>query len=203
MSSRVDVLLQCGTARYLFALVAVAAALALRILVLPLTGTGAPFALFIAAVLVTSLYAGTGPGLCALLLGLPLAAYLFVVRAGHPVSQATFQALLYSIDGFIVLYLTSLGNKRRRILDDAKERLRKVSEDAAQSAKRARDVIELAPDAYFLADLSARFTDVNQAACRLLGFEPDELIGKSILDIIPPALNRNPFRHPWHGFAKA
>jgi K+-sensing histidine kinase KdpD len=88
MMCRVDVLLQRGVARYLFALVAVAAAVALRILLSPLTGTGAPFALFLAAALVTGLYAGTGPGLCVPLVALPLAAYLFVVRVGHPVSQA-------------------------------------------------------------------------------------------------------------------
>ena len=50
---------------------------------------------------------------------------------------------------------------------------------------RTREVIELAPDAFFQADLDARFTDVNQAACRLLGYERDELIGKTIFDIIP------------------
>ena len=51
---------------------------------------------------------------------------------------------------------------------------------------RTRDVIELAPDAFFQADLNARLTDVNQAACRLLGYDRDELVGKTIVDIIPP-----------------
>jgi PAS domain S-box-containing protein len=77
-------------------------------------------------------------------------------------------------------------NSPRRVLDDENERLRKLSEEAAKSEKRARDAIELAPDAYFLSDLTGRFTDVNQAACRLLGCARDELIGKTILDIIPP-----------------
>jgi PAS domain S-box-containing protein len=51
---------------------------------------------------------------------------------------------------------------------------------------RTRDVIELAPDAFFQADLNARVTDVNQAACRLLSYDRDELVGKLIVDIIPP-----------------
>jgi len=186
MRGRVDVLMQRGVVRYLVAVGAVAIALGIRILLTPLTGTGAPFVIFFAATLVTCLVAGTGPGLFALVLSLPLAAYLFVVRVGHPVSQAVVQALLYGIDGLIIVYLTSLTTKRRQSLDDANRTLRRLTEDAAQSAKRAKDVIDLSPDAYFLADLDARFTDVNQAACRLLGYERDELIGKTIFDIIPP-----------------
>jgi PAS domain S-box-containing protein len=50
---------------------------------------------------------------------------------------------------------------------------------------RTREVIELSPDAFFQADLDARYTDVNQAACRLLGYDRDELVGKTIFDIIP------------------
>ena len=80
--------------RYLFAIVAVAGTLALRIWLIPLTGTGAPFVLFFGAVLATSLFAGVGPAICAVLLSLPLAAHMFVVRAGYPVFQAVFQSLL-------------------------------------------------------------------------------------------------------------
>ena len=58
--------------RYLVALGAVVTASALRVLLTPLTGTGAPFVLFFAAVLVTSLYVGTGPGLVALVTSLPM-----------------------------------------------------------------------------------------------------------------------------------
>lgn len=185
MTPNANQLFRHSIARYLFALVAVAAAVALRILVSPLTGTGAPFVIFFAATLVTSLFLGTGPGLLVLVISLPLAAYLFVVRAGYPVSQAAFQALLYAVDGVIILYLTALTNRRRRTLDAANRELRRLSDEAARSESRTRDVIELAPDAFFLADLDARFTDVNQAACRLLGYERDELVGKTIFDIIP------------------
>src|SRR6516162_6902741 len=93
-------------ARYLFAVVAIAIIFALRFLLIPLTGTGAPFVLFFAAVLVTCLLAGTGPGICAVLLSLPLTANTFVVQAGHPVFQTAFQSLLFAVDGFVVVYLT-------------------------------------------------------------------------------------------------
>ena len=37
-----------------------------------------------------------------------------------------------------------------------------------------------------MADLHGRYTDVNDAGCRLLGFAREEIIGKSIVDLIPP-----------------
>ena len=157
--------------RYLFAVVMVAGAFAIRVWLIPFTGTGVPFVLFFAAVLVTSLIAGVGPGISAVLLSLPLAVYMFVMRAGYPLYQAALQALLFGVDGTVVVYLSFLMKKGR--------------DEIARSMRRTREVIELAPDAFFLADLNARFTDVNQAACRLLGYDRDELIGRTIVDIIP------------------
>src|SRR5215467_822735 len=156
--------------RYLFAVVMVASAFAIRIWLIPFTGTGVPFVLFFGAVLVTILFAGVGPGISAVLLSLPLAVYMFVTRAGYPLQQAAFQALLFAIDGTVVVYLTFLMKKGR--------------DEIARSMTRTREIIELAPDAFFLADLNARVTDVNQAACRLLGYHRDDLFGRTILDII-------------------
>jgi len=144
---------------------------ALRIWLIPLTGTGAPFVLFFAAVLVTSLFAGVGPGICATLLSVPLGAYTFVMRAGYSIDQASFQSLLFSVDGIVVVYLTFLMRQGRAGAQDAN--------------RRTRDIIGLAPDAFFQADLYARLTDVNQAACRMLGYERDELVVKTLFDIVP------------------
>ena len=159
------VLFRSTYARYAFGFGMVVVAFALRLAVSPLTGKGAPFVLFFGATLVTSLVAGVGPAIVTLIVSLPVAVAVFVVPAGYPVSQAIFQALLYALDGVIVIYLAFLMTRHRR---------------------QTRDTVELAPDAYLLADLSARFMDVNRAACRLLGYERDELIGKTIFDIIPP-----------------
>src|SRR6185503_16875445 len=153
--------------RYLFATATVASTFALRLWLIPWTGTDAPFLLFLAAVLLTSLAAGIGPGVCAIVISAPLASYA-AARAGHPPFQAAVQGLLFALDGIVVVYLTFLLKKDR------------------QAARmRARELIELAPDAFFQADLDARFTDVNAAACRLLGYDRHELIGKTVFDITP------------------
>src|SRR5215510_2810220 len=178
-------LFQKTIVRYLFAVAAVAITFALRIWLIPLTGNGAPFVLFFVTILATSLFAGVEPGICAVLLTLPLATYTFVVRTGYPPLQAAFHSLLFAIDGIAAVYLTVLMNKGRQALQEANRQLRSANEEITRSVARTGELIELAPDAFFLADLNARFTDVNQTACRMLGYDRGELIGKTIFDIIP------------------
>ncbi len=185
MAARVGALFHNTFVRYLFAIATVASTFLLRVWLIPFTGTGTPFVLFVAAVLVTSLAAGIGPGICAIVLSAPLAAYTFVTRADHPPFQAAVQGLLFAVDGAVVVYLAFLMKKERQTAQDANQRLRWANEEIIRSMVRTRDVIELAPDAFFQADLDGRFMDVNQAACRLLGYERDELIGKTIFDINP------------------
>ena len=98
MTCRINILLQNTIFRYLFGIAAVAGVFAL-IGLIPWTGTGAPVVLFFGAVLVTSLFAGVGPAICAVLLSLPFSAYTFVTGAGSSVVQASFQSLLFAVDG--------------------------------------------------------------------------------------------------------
>ena len=185
MQSRFGALFHNAVVRYLFGIATVAGTFALSLWLIPFTGTGAPFVLFFAAVLLTSLVAGTGPGIVAIVISIPFAAYTLVTHAGYPPLQAVVQGLLFAVDGLIVIYLTSQMKKARQPADEANRQLRLANDELRQSMERTREVIELSPDAFFQADLDARFTDVNQAACRLLGYDRDELIGKTIFDIIP------------------
>ena len=185
MSAYFEGLRKRTVTRYFIAVVAALVALALRLALEPLAGPGARFVLSSAATLVIALFIGPGPGLVTLVLGLPLAAYMSV-RLGTPPSQAAFQSVLFAIEGLIVLYIASLVTKRQRALDDANHALRRLGDEAARAEARTREIIELSPDAFFLADLEARFTSVNRAACELLGYERVELLGKTIFDIIPP-----------------
>ena len=183
---RGDTPFQSTIARYAFSVAAVIVALSVRTVLMPLTGRGAPFALFFGAMLVTSLLAGIGPALLCLAISLPLGAALFAIGAGYSVSEAIFQSLLFGTDGLIIVYMTVLMTSRRRNLLDANRHLQSANEERARSLARLRETIELAPDPYFVADVDARLIDVNQAACRYLGYERDELVGKTIFDIIAP-----------------
>jgi PAS domain S-box-containing protein len=185
MEARVGTLFHNTFVRYLFALATVAITFGLGSWLIPFTGTDAPFVLFFAAVLATSLAVGVGPGIGVIVLSVPLETYTFVTREGHSLFQAIVQGLVFAVDGIIVVYLAFLMKKGRQAAQAANQRLRWANEGIIRSMARTREVIELAPDAFFQADLDGRFTDVNQAACLLLGYERDELIGKTAFDIIP------------------
>src|SRR5262245_60832472 len=75
--------------------------------------------------------------------------------------------------------------KGRQAAQEANRQLRSANEEITRSLARTHELIELAPDAFFLSDLNARFTDVNETACRMLGYDRAELLGKTIFDIIP------------------
>jgi PAS domain S-box-containing protein len=73
---------------------------------------------------------------------------------------------------FVVGYLLTVARRARRT--------------AEMLMARQRDLIELAPDAFFLADLDGRLMDVNQAACRMLGYQREELLSKTVADVVLP-----------------
>jgi len=54
------------------------------------------------------------------------------------------------------------------------------------SAAQLRSLIDLAADGIFVADADGRYTFVNAAGCQMLGFSREEIVGRTILDLIPP-----------------
>ncbi len=60
------------------------------------------------------------------------------------------------------------------------------ADDQGNELSRLFALVEQAPDGIFVADLSGRYTDVNDAGCRMLGYTRAELIGKTIEALIPP-----------------
>ena len=65
--------------------------------------------------------------------------------------------------------------------------LNRTYEALEASRASARALVEEAPDAVFVADLTGRYTDVNGAACRLVGYSREEILGMTIADLILPA----------------
>jgi len=55
-----------------------------------------------------------------------------------------------------------------------------------QSQQRLQDLFENSPDAIFVEDYNGTVLDVNPAACALHGMKREELVGRNVLDLVPP-----------------
>jgi PAS domain S-box-containing protein len=64
--------------------------------------------------------------------------------------------------------------------------VRRAAGERDRLLARANELFDQASDSILISDLDGRFTQVNTAACRMLGYAREELIGKRIADIIPP-----------------
>jgi PAS domain S-box-containing protein len=71
------------------------------------------------------------------------------------------------------------------IIEDVTDQKR-AEEALHRSESRFRDLFEQASDGIFVADLKGRYTDVNSAGCRMLGYAREELVGKTIVELLPP-----------------
>ncbi len=62
-----------------------------------------------------------------------------------------------------------------------------VARDIGHRGRSLSPLAECAPDAVYAADLQGRFLDVNLAVHPLTGYSREELIGRSLLDLVDPA----------------
>lgn len=64
--------------------------------------------------------------------------------------------------------------------------LDRMYETLAASRARTQALIDQAADGIFVADLAGRYIDVNRAGCHMLGYAREEIIGKTLEELIPP-----------------
>ena len=103
-------------------------------------------------------------------------AFAFPVLAGSEVAAVLefYATKPADRDGELLSLMQTAGIQLGRMI----ERARSLELLEAEHA-RQRLFFETSSDAVFVADATARITDANPAACRLLGCTVDELIGKS------------------------
>ena len=64
--------------------------------------------------------------------------------------------------------------------------LNRAHQDVEASRTQTRSLVEQAPDGIFVANIDGRYTDVNDAGCRMLQYSREEIVGKTIVDLLPP-----------------
>ncbi len=96
-------------------------------------------------------------------------------------------------DGSTVYLETSVfmlgeGAARRLVgvTRDVSHRVR-LEQALRQSESRYRTLVETSSDLIFALDLEGRWTFVNSAARQIYGWEPGELLGRSVLEVVHPA----------------
>ncbi len=62
--------------------------------------------------------------------------------------------------------------------------LNRAHEIIERMQTEASELIDLASDGIFVADLSGRYIEVNRAGCRMLGYTREEILGKTVMDVI-------------------
>ncbi|MGZ4090031.1 MAG: PAS domain S-box protein [Bacteroidia bacterium] len=62
--------------------------------------------------------------------------------------------------------------------------LKKIQEASIINEEKFHQLFEQASDGIFVADLDGRYTNVNTAGCHMLGYTKEELLGKTIMDLL-------------------
>jgi PAS domain S-box-containing protein len=81
-----------------------------------------------------------------------------------------------------MLVILALGRR----LDAVDVARTQALEDLSRTGTQLRILFAHASDAIFVADLDGRYTEVNEAGCRLLGRPAAEILGHAITEFIPP-----------------
>ena len=173
----------------------------------PLQSFGVRVSLFFPAVLLTTWFGGTGPGLLAVLLSTlsinffftePFFAFEFSVQDIPTTVAFLFSALLISswstarkrAENRLRQSQYELRKARDELESKVKERTADLShsnEALRENEEKYRGLIETSPDAIFVTDVvDGNCVMSNPAGAALAGYPEDELIGTSIIDTYVP-----------------
>jgi PAS domain S-box-containing protein len=129
--------------------------------------------------------------LAILIVGWPLVGGLTLIGTNAGWYDLATQASVFSLVMLgLLLWVTwqaaQHGDREEQNRKAATEAAKKAREEADVLGARVRNLVEQASDGILVADLEGRYTEVNKAGCHMLGYEREEIIGKTVLDLLLP-----------------
>src|SRR5689334_9615192 len=180
--------------RYPLALLTVAVAVTMRHSLTPLTGSvAAPFAFVTAAVMLSAWLLGTGPAAVAMMAGLALVHRYFLAQtsAAQGVANIVHIATYLFVSSAAILMSAAYRRSSSKYLalfqkSEAIGRELLRERDALREAdEKFRAVAETASSAILIHD-GTRLRYVNRASERLFGYSRDELLSRSMWEMVHP-----------------
>ncbi len=167
-------LLGSAPSRYGFALLVALASGAVEYVATPSLQNPA-FMLFYPAAFFVAWLAGLGPAIAYVALSLAVVQARLVLLEGGPLLPPYAMGLRMVLFGMVSIFGAWLVVHSRHLA---------VAWRTSDAHSRA--LFDQAAEGIFIADLEGRYTEVNAAGARLLGCGPGDIVGRRIVDFIPP-----------------
>lgn len=144
----------------------------------------APFSMFFAAVMVSAYYGGRGAGVLAIALATLAIGYFFLPLFHLPLSYNVGIRLgLFIVEGLVITSLI-------QALHNAKQQAEVNAHELQISEERYRRIVDTANEGIWLVDRELCTEYVNQCMADMLGYETEEMIGRSLFDFMDDEARR-------------
>ena len=174
-------------AAYVLAVVAIAAGVAARVGLDSLLEHRTTFLFFVPAVVLAAGMAGFWPGLFATILGAAAGLAIEITSGRIAAGDAIGATLFLFVGGAVTIGGEWFQRARNRAAD--------VNKDLARREAHLRSILETIPDAMIVIDEGGLMRDFSDAAERLFGWTPDEVVGKNVSMLMP-----EPYRAAHDGY---
>src|SRR6267378_7726717 len=144
-----------------------------------------PFAAFaLSAIAITFWYAGTKPGIVAVLLSSLIRGYIFEAET------SSLSRVLYELVFLIFAILMIWVRRKREALEvevaDRTTKLTAANEDLQSQKEQIDGLFELSPDAVILTDNDFHVLRVNKEFTQMFGYTAEEIAGQWLPELIMP-----------------
>jgi diguanylate cyclase (GGDEF)-like protein/PAS domain S-box-containing protein len=175
-------------ARYGVAVLAVALALPFKVLLDQLVEPESPFLMLLAAIMVSALYGGLGPGLLATGIAAVISDYFFL-SPGTLLFQSLGQNIrigLFVLEGMLIAWLTAALSAAKWQTEANMQEAQHQKEFIRQSEEQFRLLVEGVKDyGIFMLDSDGRISSWNTGAERIMGYRADEIVGHHLTRLYP------------------